>query len=100
MLQIDDEAVAALEEIGRSAITAEEVDGEVEISIDEAAEPERGRRGDRARRRRVFLDAAAAEVLADQVLGVHAHGDHFHFPSKTSPRSHANESPPDAPSGQ
>ena len=21
----------------------------------------------------------AAEVLADQVLGVHAHGDHFHF---------------------
>jgi hypothetical protein len=21
----------------------------------------------------------ASEVLADQVLGVHAHGDHFHF---------------------
>jgi hypothetical protein len=28
---------------------------------------------------RVFLDPAAAEALADQVLGVHAHGDHFHF---------------------
>jgi hypothetical protein len=27
----------------------------------------------------VYLDAAAAEVLADQVLGVHAHDDHFHF---------------------
>jgi hypothetical protein len=28
---------------------------------------------------RVFLDPAAAEVLSDQILGVHAHDDHFHF---------------------
>ena len=28
---------------------------------------------------RVFLDSIATEVLADQVLGVDAHGDHFHF---------------------
>jgi len=28
---------------------------------------------------RVFLDEMAAEVLADQVLDVEAHGDHFHF---------------------
>ena len=28
---------------------------------------------------RVFLDAVAADALADQVIGVHAHGDHFHF---------------------
>lgn len=27
----------------------------------------------------VFLDAVAAEVLADRVLDVEAHGDHFHF---------------------
>ena len=27
----------------------------------------------------VFLDAVAAEVLADRTLGVEAHGDHFHF---------------------
>ena len=25
------------------------------------------------------LDATAAEVLDDQVLDVHAHGDHVHF---------------------
>ena len=28
---------------------------------------------------RVFLDEMAAEILADQVLDVEAHGDHFHF---------------------
>ncbi len=27
----------------------------------------------------VFLDAVAAEVLADKTLDVHSHGDHFHF---------------------
>ena len=79
MLQIDDEAVAALAEIGTIRITAEEVDGEVEISIDEASEPSEGdevlEQGDV----KVYLDPAAAEALADQVLGVHAHGDHFHF---------------------
>jgi Fe-S cluster assembly iron-binding protein IscA len=79
MLQIDDEAVAALAQIGTIRITAEEVDGEVEISIDEASDPHAGdeviERGDA----KVFLDPAAAEVLGDQVLGVHAHGDHFHF---------------------
>jgi len=27
----------------------------------------------------VYLDGLAAELLADQTLGVEAHGDHFHF---------------------
>ena len=85
MLQIDDEAVAALAQIGTIRITADEVDGEVEISIDEATDPSEGdevvERGDV----RVFLDAAAAEVLDDQVLGVHAHGDHFHFSFEDQP---------------
>ena len=79
MLQIDDEAVAALAEIGTIRITAEEVDGEVEISIDEASEPSAGDEVIEQGEARVFLDAAAAEVLEDQVLGVHSHGDHFHF---------------------
>jgi hypothetical protein len=79
MLQIDDEAVAALEQIGTIRITAEEVDGETEISIDEASGPSEGDEVVEAGGARVFLDAAAAEVLADQVLGVHSHGDHFHF---------------------
>ena len=85
MLQIDDEAVAALEQIGTIRITADEVDGDVEISIDEATEPSEGdeviERGDV----RVFLDQAAAEVLEDQVLGVHSHGDHFHFSFEDQP---------------
>jgi iron-sulfur cluster assembly protein len=28
---------------------------------------------------KVFLDEAAAAVLADKTLDVHSHGDHFHF---------------------
>ena len=27
----------------------------------------------------VFLDPAAAELLADKILDAHAHGDHVHF---------------------
>jgi len=79
MLQIDDEAVAALEQIGTIRITAEEVDGDVEISIDEATDPSEGDEVIESGGAKVFLDPAAAEVLADQVLGVHSHGDHFHF---------------------
>ena len=85
MLQIDDEAVAALAQIGTIRITAEEVDGEVEISIDEASEPSDGDEVIERDDVRVFLDAAAAEVLNDQVLGVHSHGDHFHFSFEDQP---------------
>jgi iron-sulfur cluster assembly protein len=79
MLQIDDEAAEALAGIGPLRITAEEVDGEIEIALDEADGPEEGDEVVERDGARVFLDAAAAEVLADQVLGVHAHDDHFHF---------------------
>jgi iron-sulfur cluster assembly protein len=79
MLQIDDDAVAALAEIGPLRISAEEADGEVEVSIEDATEPAEGDQVVERDGARVFLDAVAAEVLADQVLGVHAHGDHFHF---------------------
>ena len=79
MLQISEEAVDALKELGSIRITAEEVGEELELSIsnaDEAAEGDETVERDGAR---VFLDSAAAEALADQVIGVHAHGDHFHF---------------------
>ena len=79
MLQIDDEAVAALTGIGAIRITAEEVDGEVELSIDDASEPTEGDEVVERDGARIFLDAVAADALADQVIGVHAHGDHFHF---------------------
>jgi Fe-S cluster assembly iron-binding protein IscA len=79
MLQIDDDATAALAELGPLRITAEEVDGDVEVGLDEAEGPQEGDQIIERDGARVFLDATAAEVLADQVLGVHAHGDHFHF---------------------
>jgi len=79
MLQIAQDAVEALAELGAIRISAEEVDGEVEVSLDEADGPEEGDEVVERDGARVFLDATAAEVLADQVLGVHAHGDHFHF---------------------
>ena len=85
MLQIDDEAVAALAQIGTIRITAEEVDGEVEISIDDATEPSDGDEVIEVGEVRVFLDPAAADVLSDQILGVHAHGDHFHFSFEDQP---------------
>jgi Fe-S cluster assembly iron-binding protein IscA len=79
MLQIDEDAVDALAGLGGIRITAEETEEGVELQIDEAAGPTEGdetvERGDA----RVYLDPAAAEILADQVLGVHAHDDHFHF---------------------
>ena len=85
MLQIADEAVAALAQIGTIRITAEEVDGDVEISIDEASAPSDGDEVIERDEVRVFLDQAAAEVLDDQVLGVHSHGDHFHFSFEDQP---------------
>ena len=79
MLQIAEDAVAALKQMGRLRITAEEVDGEVEISIEDATEPAEGDQVVERDGAIVYLDAAAAEVLSDEVLGVHSHDDHFHF---------------------
>jgi hypothetical protein len=79
MLQIDEDAVDALTQMGGLRITAEETDEGVEIQIVEASGPHDGDETVERGEARVYLDAAAAEVLADQVLGVHAHDDHFHF---------------------
>jgi len=79
MLQIDDEAVDALRQIGALRITAVEVDGELEIEIEDAEEPVADDLVVERDGVTVYLDQAAAEALDDQVLGVHAHDDHFHF---------------------
>ena len=79
MLEIHDDAVEALKGMGGLRITAAETDDGVELQIDEAAA---AREGDETVERdgaRVYLDSLAADVLADQVLGVNAHDDHFHF---------------------
>ncbi|HEX5449935.1 MAG TPA: hypothetical protein VFW85_07750 [Gaiellaceae bacterium] len=79
MLQISDEAVDVLREMGALRITGQEVDGELELELTDATEAQEGDQTVERDGAKVFLDAASAEALADQVLGVHAHGDHFHF---------------------
>jgi len=79
MLQIAADALDALAELGAIRITGEEVDGEVELSIDDANEPAEGDEIVEQGGARIFLDAVAADALDDQVIGVHAHGDHLHF---------------------
>jgi iron-sulfur cluster assembly protein len=79
VLEIDQDAVEALKGMGGLRITAEEMDDGVELQIDDATEPEEGDEVVERDGARVFLDSAAAEILADQILGVHSHGDHFHF---------------------
>jgi Fe-S cluster assembly iron-binding protein IscA len=79
MLQIAEDAVDALAGLGAIRITAEEVDGEVELSIDDATGPADGDQVVEQGGARIFLDPVAADALADQVIGVEAHGDHFHF---------------------
>ena len=79
MLEIAADAVDALKEIGAIRITAEEVGDDLELSIAHADDPAEGDEVVERDGARVFLDAAAAEALADQTLGIHSHGDHFHF---------------------
>jgi Fe-S cluster assembly iron-binding protein IscA len=79
MLQIDDEAVEALRQIGDLRIRGVESEGEIELEIEEATEPMMGDETVQRDGVRVFLDPVAANALEDQVLGIHAHDDHFHF---------------------
>ena len=79
MLEIHEDAVEALKGMGALRITADESNDGVELQIDDATEPEEGDEVIERDGARVFLDSVAAEVLTDQVLGVDAHGDHFHF---------------------
>jgi len=79
MLQINDEAVEALRQMGDLRIRGVEGDGEVELEIEEAKEPVADDQVVERDGVKVFLDPVAASALEDQVLGIHAHDDHFHF---------------------
>ena len=79
MLQISDDAVDALRQLGALRIRGVDVDGEVEIEIEEATEPVADDVVVEREGVQVYLDPVAATVLEDQVLGIDAHGDHFHF---------------------
>jgi len=79
MLQINDEAVDALRQIGTLRIRGVESEGEIELEIEEATEPVADDMVVERDGVEVYLDPVAASALDDQVLGIHAHDDHFHF---------------------
>ena len=79
MLQIAQDAVDAFKEIGPIRIRGVESEGEVELEIEEAGEQSVDDQIVEQDGARVLLDPVAASALEDQVIGVHAHGDHFHF---------------------
>jgi Fe-S cluster assembly iron-binding protein IscA len=79
MLQISDESVEALRQIGNLRIRGIEADGEVELEIEEATEPIADDQLVERDGVQVYLDPVAAAALDDQVLGIHSHDDHFHF---------------------
>jgi iron-sulfur cluster assembly protein len=58
---------------------AGEENGDTALEFDLAPAPGEGDKVIEADGAKVFLDPAAAEVLADKTLDVHEHGDHFHF---------------------
>jgi iron-sulfur cluster assembly protein len=71
-----------VEEVGPGGglrITAADDDGETALEFDLAPAPAEGDEVVEEGGAKVFLDAAAAEALADKTLDVHSHGDHFHF---------------------
>jgi Fe-S cluster assembly iron-binding protein IscA len=79
MLQLSDRAVEALRDLGALRVTAEEVDGEVELELEPADEPHEGDAVVEQDGARIFLDPLAAETLTELVLDVEPHGDHVHF---------------------
>ena len=79
MLQIAENAVDAFKEIGPIRIRGVESDGEVELEIEEAGEQSVDDQVVEHEGVRILLDPVAASALDDQVIGVHAHDDHFHF---------------------
>jgi Fe-S cluster assembly iron-binding protein IscA len=79
MMQISDESVEALRQMGTLRIRGVEADGEIELEIEEAAEAVADDVVVERDGVEVYLDPVAANALEDQVLGIHAHGDHFHF---------------------
>jgi Fe-S cluster assembly iron-binding protein IscA len=86
MLQINEDAVDAFKEIGPIRIRGVEADGEVELEIEEAGEQSVDDQLVERDGARILLDPVAASALDDQVIGVHAHGDHFHFTFDDQPQ--------------
>jgi iron-sulfur cluster assembly protein len=88
MLQITEQAQEAIRGIceeggvgpdGGLRISGTTSDGETALDFEVASAASDGDDVVRSGEAVLFLDETAAAVLADKVLDVHAHGDHFHF---------------------
>jgi Fe-S cluster assembly iron-binding protein IscA len=83
MLELSDDAVREIKELTESGglrfegIAGE--DGSFRFDPSLADEPEEGDEVVERDGAKVFLDAVAAEKLADQILEIESHGDHVHF---------------------
>ena len=83
MLELSDNAVRELKELtengGLRFEGREGRDGSWEFDPSLADEPTEGDQVVERGGAKVFLDALAAEKLADQILEIESHGDHVHF---------------------
>jgi iron-sulfur cluster assembly protein len=83
MLELSDGAVAEIKELagdgGLRFVGVEGEEGSFQFDPSLADGPEDGDVSVERDGARVFLDALAAEKLADQVLEMHSHDDHVHF---------------------
>jgi len=88
MLVLSDQAVQVIRDIvadgdvgpdGGLRISGSGSNGETALDFELAAEPVEGDEVLRVDGAVLFLDETANAVLADKMLDVHAHGDHFHF---------------------
>src|SRR3954453_9828748 len=93
MLQISDDAVDVLRQLGRLRIRGVESEGEIELEIEEAEEPVADDLVVERNGVEVYLDPVASNALEDQVLGIHSHGDHFHFSFDTAESDSAYPNP-------
>ena len=89
MLAMSDQAIEAIRGIVEDSEFGErgglrisgtnEGNGDAALEFELAEEAQAGDEVVREGGAVVFLDDAAAALLADKTLDVHAHGDHFHF---------------------
>jgi Fe-S cluster assembly iron-binding protein IscA len=83
MLALSDNAVREIKELtetgGLRFVAREGEDGDWLFDPSVEDEPLEGDTVVEHKGARVFLDALAAEKLADQILEIHSHGDHLHL---------------------
>jgi Fe-S cluster assembly iron-binding protein IscA len=83
MLELSDDAVREIKELtqggGLRFVAQEGDDGSTSFEPSLVDEPEEGDVVVERDGAKVFLDALAAEKLADVTLDIESHGDHVHF---------------------